>query len=451
MTPFLHFSKALAERGHRISFISTPRNIQRLPKIPRHLSDLIHDVSLPLPHCDGLPADAESTMDIPPDKMQCLKKAFDGLEGPVAAFLERTAPDWIIYDLIACWVPRIAKRVSVGCVYFSIFPPPVHSFFGPPAGLIDGTNFAVPEQLTVPPPWIPFPTTIAFRQYEAAPMLEFARQDSSGVNDLKRFGLVFDGCQLCIIRGCNELHSSWLHLVEDLYKKPVLPVGLLPPSIPQGGIDGDDETWVGRDWLDKQARGSTVYVAFGSEVKLSKEQIHALALGLVNSKLPFIWAFRSRSDEPDMLPAGFEDRIDGQGVVVRGWVPQLKVLAHPSVGGFLTHGGWGSIVEGLALGKPLILLPIFYDQGLNAIDMAEKKVGLEVERNEEDGTFNGDAVAKALRSVMGEEDGRPYRRNADKMKEVFGNQELHNSYVDAVAGYLQEHKGHLELNQRSQI
>ncbi|KAJ8632900.1 hypothetical protein MRB53_026236 [Persea americana] len=91
--PFLELSKALAERGYYISFICTRRNIQCFPKIPPHLSLDIDLVSRPLPHADGLPDGAESTMDISPDHMHCLKNAFDGLEGHAVAFLESAAID----------------------------------------------------------------------------------------------------------------------------------------------------------------------------------------------------------------------------------------------------------------------------------------------------------------------------------------------------------------------
>lgn len=63
MIAFLDQAKLIARKGHRISFISTPRNIRRLPKIPTNLSSLTTLVSLSLPHEDNLPDDAEVTSD----------------------------------------------------------------------------------------------------------------------------------------------------------------------------------------------------------------------------------------------------------------------------------------------------------------------------------------------------------------------------------------------------
>lgn len=59
------------------------------------------------------------------------------------------------------------------------------------------------------------------------------------------------------------------------------------------------------------------------------------------------------------------------------------------------YGGWGSAIEALAMGKPLVMVPMIMDQGLNARTMEERKVGVEVPRNERDGSF-----AKTLRLVL---------------------------------------------------
>ncbi|XP_050158197.1 UDP-glycosyltransferase 91C1-like [Malus sylvestris] len=96
LIPFFHLSTLIAQKGHTVSFVSTPRNLSRLPKIPSHLSSLVNLVSFPLPRLPNLPNDAESSTDVPFHKQQLLKTAFDMLQTPLTAFLESSRPDWVI-------------------------------------------------------------------------------------------------------------------------------------------------------------------------------------------------------------------------------------------------------------------------------------------------------------------------------------------------------------------
>src|SRR4051812_1144367 len=72
MIPFLELSKRLTARGNAVTFVSTPRTLARLPPVPAHLSSRLHFVPLPLAAVEGLPEGAESTADVPPDKVDLL-------------------------------------------------------------------------------------------------------------------------------------------------------------------------------------------------------------------------------------------------------------------------------------------------------------------------------------------------------------------------------------------
>ncbi|XP_008788932.2 putative UDP-rhamnose:rhamnosyltransferase 1 [Phoenix dactylifera] len=448
MLPFLELSKSLAKRGHRISFLSTPRNIQRLPKIPSQIASLVDLVSLPLPKVDGLPEDAEATTDIPPPMVQYLMKAFDGLDEPFTRFLREASPkpDWIIHDFSHHWIPPIASMFEVPCAFFSIFPSSTLVFIGPPSEMKLGGLRRTPEQFTKPPEWISFPSSAAFRLYEARLFTAHYRDNASGFSEFRRLELVIQRCKLVAVRSCKDFESDWLPLLEELYeKKPVVPAGLLPPHLQERIEDvHTNTTGVAQvfGWLNGQTLGSVVYVALGSEATLSVELVHELALGLELSKVPFVWALRKpagMASDVEILPKGFEVRTRGLGVVAMGWIPQLSVLAHPSVGGFFTHCGWSSIIEGLQFGHPLILLPIFADHGLNARIMEDKRIGLEVPRDEEDGSFGREGVAKVIRLIMVEEEGKPFRCKAGKLKEVFSDKESQERYVDNLVRCLQDH------------
>ncbi|KAK2642611.1 hypothetical protein Ddye_024374 [Dipteronia dyeriana] len=72
--------------------------------------------------------------------------------------------------------------------------------------------------------------------------------------------------------------------------------------------------------------------------------MEALGDALEKSGVRFIWAVKKPGKgvvEMSVVPAGFEDRVAGRGLVIRGWVPQSVILKHTTVGSYLCHLGWG--------------------------------------------------------------------------------------------------------------
>ncbi|MED6194237.1 putative UDP-rhamnose:rhamnosyltransferase 1 [Stylosanthes scabra] len=109
--PFFELAKLIAQKSHKISFVSTPRNIKRLPMLPPNLQPFVELIELPLPHVENFPQNAESaTMDIPQHIVPYLKKVFDGLQEPLAKFLETSTPRWLIYDFAPFWLPPITSK-----------------------------------------------------------------------------------------------------------------------------------------------------------------------------------------------------------------------------------------------------------------------------------------------------------------------------------------------------
>ena len=179
-------------------------------------------------------------------------------------------------------------------------------------------------------------------------------------------------------------------------------------------------------------------MALGSEAPVTAELLRELALGLELSGARFLWALRRPSGHAgELLPEGFESRLAGRGVVCMGWVPQVRVLAHGAVGAFLTHCGWGSTVESFRFGHPLVMLPFVVDQGLIARAMAARGVGVEVARDDNDGSFHRDGVAAAVRRVMVEEEGKVLARNAKALRELLGDSKLQDRYVDQIVQHFQ--------------
>lgn len=103
--PYDTIPGAGARRGHRVSFVSTPRNIDRLPKLPSSLIPFISFVKLPAPQVPDLPENAEATTDVPLNKVQFLKVANDLLQQPMARFLVRLRIGCFMILLLICWAP----------------------------------------------------------------------------------------------------------------------------------------------------------------------------------------------------------------------------------------------------------------------------------------------------------------------------------------------------------
>ncbi|GLT98712.1 hypothetical protein SLE2022_162030 [Rubroshorea leprosula] len=442
--PFLEVSKFLVQMGHRVLYISTPKNISRLPKLPSELSTNLSLVQLPMPQVEGLPPGVESTADIPNHKVPYLKKAYDNLETPLADFLKTSRVDWIIHDFAPHWLPRIAAPMRIKLAYFNIFSASTAAFVGPPDKLIAGHRQR-PEDFTVIPEWIDYPSNIAFKLHEIVNLEQGMDQD---VKDFIRQSFVIQGCQVVTLRSCPEFEPDPLRLLPRLLQKPVVPIGLLPPSVTSAAPDEEDEDDTLkslRKWIDGKNPKSVFYIALGTEVALSPSLSHELALGIEKSGLPFIWVIKNRplvegQMDQDILPAGFEERVSDRGFLLRGWAPQMRILAHPSIGGFLTHCGWSSTIEALGLGLPLILFSgASSDLGLVARLLHGKRVGMEIERNEVDGSFTSEAVAKVIRVVMVEADGEAIRANASAMREICGNVELGRKYLTEFTRFLENY------------
>ncbi|KAJ8900502.1 hypothetical protein K2173_025279 [Erythroxylum novogranatense] len=433
MIPFFHLSVALAKSGVRVSFVSTPRNIQRLPQIPPNCANLMQFVEFSLPTLDNelLPKGAEATVDIENDKIPYLKIAYDLLQHPFRRFVAQQRPDWIIIDLIPHWAAQIAIEHKVPLMHFSVFSAATYTFFAHPDCLSDdGKKKLRPswKSMTSKPVWVDFPSAIVLRNHEAFGTYQaIYEENASRISDAERVRQINHRYHAMAIRSCPQFEGEYIDLYQKITGKPVVPVGLLPSEKPEKAevTSGSwDEIF---KWLDDQKPKSVVFVGFGSEYKLSKDQVYEIAYGL----------------ELSALPSGFAERTNQRGKVCLGWAPQLEILGHSSIGGSLFHSGWGSAIETLQFGHCLVLLPFIIDQPLNARLLVEKGLGVEVERDG-DGSFNRHGIAKALKLAMISEEGQTLRSRAREASSIFGDSKLHNEhYIGKFVEFLRD-KTHLK-------
>ena len=175
------------------------------------------------------------------------------------------------------------------------------------------------------------------------------------------------------------------------------------PCKQQSSMWQADSTCIG--WLDRQRAGSVVYVSFGSWVgPIGPEKIRELALGLEATGRPFLWALKKDPSWRAGLPDGYA--AAGRGKVV-DWAPQEDVLAHSSVGCYLTHCGWNSTVEAIRHGVRLLCCPVSGDQFINcAYITGVWEIGIKL------GSMSKDEVRDSIDRIM---EGKEGRRLEEKM------------------------------------
>ncbi|KAL8050832.1 hypothetical protein ABFX02_06G105200 [Erythranthe guttata] len=177
-------------------------------------------------------------------------------------------------------------------------------------------------------------------------------------------------------------------------------------------------------WLDSQPIKSVVFLCFGRRGFFSGKQLKEMAIGLENSGCRFLWAVRDppgaaareEADLEALLPEGFLERTKDRGMVLKSYAPQMEVLSHESVGGFVTHCGQCSLLEAVSFGVPMIGWPLYAEQRMNRVFMVEEmKVALPLEEAE-DGLVTAAELEKRVRELMDSDTGREVRRRVTEMK-----------------------------------
>ena len=222
----------------------------------------------------------------------------------------------------------------------------------------------------------------------------------------------------------EELESPALAKLTQEFSIPMFPMGPFhkyltsnsdSPSASSSSLLNQDQSCI--SWLDKHKVNSVVYVSFGSVAAITETDFFEIAWGLANSNQPFLWVVRpgmiSGSDWLELLPDGFLENLEGRGHVVK-WAPQQEVLAHPAVGAFWTHSGWNSTLEGICEGVPMVCMPFFTDQTVNARYVSSVwKIGLQLEKGGE-----REEIESSIRKIMVGNEGKDMRERAQNLKQM---------------------------------
>ncbi|CAH8383965.1 unnamed protein product [Eruca vesicaria subsp. sativa] len=214
-----------------------------------------------------------------------------------------------------------------------------------------------------------------------------------------------------LVNSVREIEPYTFGYFSDLEEDypPVYPVGPILSLEDRASPDEEeaaDKTRILR-WLEEQPECSVVFLCFGSRGSVDEAQVKEIAHALEVVGCRFLWSIRTgsgeRTDPTDVLPEGFMGRVAGKGLVC-GWAPQVEVLEHKAVGGFVSHCGWNSTLESLWFGVPVATWPMYAEQQLNAFTLVEE-LGLAVDLRMDyvsgrGGLVTCEEIVRAVRDLM---------------------------------------------------
>lgn len=146
----------------------------------------------------------------------------------------------------------------------------------------------------------------------------------------------------------------------------------------------DDEYVVPEQIADRPGDSALIYLSLGSLGGADVELVQRLVDVLGKTRHRFIV---SKGPQADRITLA--DNMVGEQML-----PQTKVI--PQVDLVISHGGNNTVTETLHFGKPLIVLPLFWDQYENAQRIDELGFGIRLDTYAFDDTELTDAVDRLL-------------------------------------------------------
>ncbi|KAG0484585.1 hypothetical protein HPP92_008664 [Vanilla planifolia] len=434
MIPMADFALLLVSRGSRVSLITTPVNARRLRAVANRGGDNLRLVELSMPCAEfGLPEGCENVDLVRQPELfipffNCIRRLEDQLNRYLRE--QPPAPTCIIADQCMPWTMEVANDLGIprfvfhcpSCFYllctlriaehelYEKVSDPCEAFFVP--GLPQ-----LPQRIEV--------NKLKAQRFLDVPDLDLLRhvQEADATAD----GIVLNTCYEFEPWCVDDYRGA---LGKEVW--PVGPVSLIHKDTGGKVVRGDGSAGVDHSgvsqWLDGREPGSVLFISFGSIARTLFRQQVEIGNALEATGRPFLWAMKEaeKGDLVEEWLAEFEERNRGNGIIVKGWVPQVLILTHPAVGCFMTHCGWNSTLEAVAAGVPMVTWPHFADQFLNeklVVDILRTGVSVGVKAPffymaaGDDALVKSEAVERAVESIMGGVEGEKIRRRARKFAE----------------------------------
>ncbi|KAF0926270.1 hypothetical protein E2562_022097 [Oryza meyeriana var. granulata] len=316
---------------------------------------------------------------------------------------------FIVNNIFVPWALDVAAGMGIPCAMLWIQPCSVLSiyyhFYKSPEAFPTAAETDMPVKL----PGLP---VMAMDELPYMVRPEFA-QSLWGETIRAQVGAIQKTVSWVLVNSFYELECSAVEALRARTAVALTPIGPLLEHDHDAGGDGDapapapvaENNDCCMAWLDEQPPRSVVYVAFGSLVNIGRDEMAAMAEGLVATGRPFLWVVRD--DSRELIPEDVLADCNDKGKIT-AWCPQGRVLRHGAVGCFVTHCGWNSITEALAAGVPVVGYPWWSDQFANAKFLVEDyKVGVRLRA-----PVTGDELRACVDRVMSGPEAAVIRRRA---------------------------------------
>ncbi|THG10663.1 hypothetical protein TEA_029692 [Camellia sinensis var. sinensis] len=260
--------------------------------------------------------------------------------------LKTLSPDLVIYDFHPSWAQPIASSYNISAVQLMTSGAMIVSFCH--------------HMIKHPGVEFPFPA-IQLQEFHDKRFRHTIEKFSKASKEKQVTAVNNDQpppCNFELFNTFRELEGKYIDYQSVIGEKRVVPVGPLV----QGFVDDENEHSEIIQWLDNKGESSTVFVSFGSEYFMSKEEIEEIAHGLELSNVNFIW------------------------------------------------------VVSLFYGVSIVAIPMHLEQPLNAKLVEEFGVAVEVNRDI-NGRLNREEIAQVIRKVVVEKSGEDIRIKAKNFGE----------------------------------
>lgn len=163
-------------------------------------------------------------------------------------------------------------------------------------------------------------------------------------------------------------------------------------------------------FLNASKKNGAILFSLGSNMKSSSiqpETVSKIYKVLSSLEQNVVWKWENLENTPG----------NASNILYQKWLPQDDILAHPNLKLFITHAGKGGMVEATYHSVPMVAMPIFAEQPVNAAKIVSSGYGVQVDiLNLKENEFR-DAILEVLHNPI-------YRNNVHRFSELYRNRPL---------------------------